>query len=95
MNGLKFRRQHAIGNYVADFYCPALKLIVEIDGDVHILGNRPAKDLVRERYLQNRGLKVVRVTNNNIRQNMEGVLEHLTTLTLALSLQKGRGKKSG
>jgi very-short-patch-repair endonuclease len=48
---LKFRRQHPIGFYVVDFYCPAARLIVEVDGESHGMGNRPARDARRDRWL--------------------------------------------
>ena len=55
--GLKFRRQHPISLYIADFYCHKLKLIIELDGSIH---NRPdvaANDLERQLYLENQGIK--------------------------------------
>ena len=53
--GLKFRRQHPFGPFVVDFYCPAVKLVVEVDGDSHDLGARPALDAARDRWLLEQG----------------------------------------
>ena len=58
---LKFRRQHRIGNFIVDFYCPAARLIVEVDGVAHDMGDRPARDTAREAALQNLGYSFVRL----------------------------------
>ena len=92
INELKFRRQHAIGPYIADFYCAELQLIIEIDGDVHDVESVRLKDQIRNEYLREHGFEFIRVTNDDVLRNIEGVLEHIKTLTLALSL-KGRGNK--
>ncbi|MEO6582604.1 MAG: endonuclease domain-containing protein [Sphingomicrobium sp.] len=60
-NGIRFRRQHPIGPYVADFYCPAVHLVIEIDGAAHAMGDRPTRDAVRDAWLRNEGLEVVRI----------------------------------
>ena len=75
--GCKFRRQHGIGKYIVDFYCPELKLIIEIDGDVHFYEENMAADREREEYFKNLGLKVVRYTNLDIFQNIDSVLADL------------------
>jgi very-short-patch-repair endonuclease len=59
--GVKFRRQHPIGPYVADFYCPAAKLVIEVDGMVHDQAKAVVRDHVRDDYLQLLGLKVIRI----------------------------------
>ena len=71
--GFKFRRQTPIGPYVADFYCAACKLVIELDGDSHV-GNEEA-DRVRQGELEARGLKVLRFPNPEIFDNLENVLE--------------------
>lgn len=73
--GLKFRRQCGIGQYIVDFYCPQKKLVVEIDGDTHYIGNATNYDETRDNYLKSLGLKVLRFTNLDIQQNIQGVLE--------------------
>ena len=57
--GVKFRRQHIIGNYIMDFYCPELKFCIEIDGDSHI--NKLNYDKLRDEYLQNQKIIVIRL----------------------------------
>ena len=68
---LKFRRQHPVGPYVADFYCHEAKLVVEIDGATHDL--RAEEDRRRTEYLQAHGLSVLRVSNEDVLRNLEGV----------------------
>ncbi|HEX8668298.1 MAG TPA: DUF559 domain-containing protein [Allosphingosinicella sp.] len=58
---LKFRKQHPIGPYVLDFYCPAAKLDIEVDGDAHDMGSNPARDARRDAWLRERGLQVLRI----------------------------------
>jgi very-short-patch-repair endonuclease len=57
---LKFRRQHPVGPDIVDFYCPAARLVVEVDGESHSMGNRPARDARRDYRLREQGLRVVR-----------------------------------
>lgn len=61
--GIKFRRQHPIGSYVADFYCHALKLIIEVDGNVHLANDVKNNDIVRQENLESEGLVFLRFTN--------------------------------
>ena len=70
LNGHKFRRQSVIGYFIADFVCPQGKLIVEVDGDTH----DEAKDRVRDDILGEHGYRVIRVTNQDVMTNMDGVL---------------------
>lgn len=60
--GLKFRRQHPIGPYVTDFCCLSARLIVEIDGIVHDMADRPSYDQRREEFLKENGFRVIRVS---------------------------------
>lgn len=73
--GVKFRRQHGIGHYIVDFYCPQCKLVIEVDGDSHYTDVAQQKDGQRDAYLQQLGLRVLRFTNQDINQNMAGVYE--------------------
>ena len=75
--GYKFRRQHPIFMYVADFYCHPLKLIVEIDGSIHQLEDVKRNDEIRENHLNNLGLKIIRFKNEDVMQNTEGVLNQI------------------
>ena len=58
--GVKFRRQHGIGHYIVDFYCPERKLVIEVDGDSHYTEAAHLKDAQRDNYLQQLGLRVLR-----------------------------------
>lgn len=78
LQGLKFRRQHGIGAYIVDFYCPEQSLVIEIDGDSHADAAQIVKDKQREKYLQSLGLRVIRYINDDIVKNLDGVLEDLT-----------------
>jgi very-short-patch-repair endonuclease len=81
LNGLKFRRQCGINNYVVDFYCPELKLVIEIDGDVHAYNSRIVYDKKRQKEIEALGIKVLRYTNNDVIQNIEGVLYDIIATT--------------
>jgi very-short-patch-repair endonuclease len=69
LGGWKFRRQQVIGWFIADFVCPSAKLIVEVDGDTH----DAEADEVRDAALMRRGYRVLRVTNEDVMRNVEGV----------------------
>jgi very-short-patch-repair endonuclease len=70
--GLKFRRQHPIGAYIVDFYCAAARLVIEIDGGIH-LGQAEA-DANRSRELEDQGYQVLRFTNVKVETEIENVL---------------------
>ncbi len=72
--GVKFRRQHGIGHYIVDFYCPELKLVVELDGDSHFSEAAQRYDAVRDAYIQGVGFRILRFSNADVMQNLEGVL---------------------
>ena len=73
MGSLKFRRQHRIGNYIADFACVEEKLIIEVDGGQH--AKNLDQDAARTAYLHSKGWTVVRFWNNEVLQKTESVLE--------------------
>jgi very-short-patch-repair endonuclease len=70
--GLKFRRQHPVGTSIVDFYCAEVRLVIEVDGGVH-LGQAEA-DANRSRELEIQGYRVIRFTNEQIEADLEGVL---------------------
>jgi very-short-patch-repair endonuclease len=72
LNGAKFRRQHPIGPYIADFACIAAKLVVEVDGATHS-SDQLAYDTQRTKYLERQGWSVLRVSNTDAYKNMDGV----------------------
>ena len=75
LNGLKFYRQRVIGYYIADFYCPELKLILEADGDVHFTDEQQTHDAKRNQWFEAEGYRVLRVFNSDVTKNLEGVLQ--------------------
>jgi very-short-patch-repair endonuclease len=81
LKGLKFRRQYGINNYVVDFYCPELRLAIELDGNIHGYNSRIAYDMQRQRDIEALGIKVLRYTNNDVIKNIEGVLSDIITTT--------------
>ena len=71
--GAKFRRQHPIGPYVVDFFCPACALVVEVDGGVHLVYGAREADAERERWLRAAGCRVLRFSNDEVFEDIEGV----------------------
>jgi very-short-patch-repair endonuclease len=71
--GVSFRRQHPVGRYVLDFYCPSIRLAVELDGDEH--ATRTVRDEVRTQFLNEQGIHVIRFSNRDVRGNLDGVRE--------------------
>ncbi len=71
----KFRRQHSLGNYIVDFYCPSEKLVVELDGEVHENFINEHYDFQRTQYLECLGLKVLRFENDLVFKQLDMVLE--------------------
>lgn len=72
--GYKFRRQHGIGRYIVDFYCPALRLAIEVDGGQHFEDDQREYDETRTNILQGLNIQVVRFANIDILQHIDGVL---------------------
>ena len=88
--GMKFRRQHPIGPYIVDFYCHEARLAIELDGSGHQDEDQADYDRIRSTELESKGVKVMRFWNQDVTDNLDGVLEAITeALTLALS-QKER-----
>ncbi|XOU95074.1 MAG: endonuclease domain-containing protein [Candidatus Kerfeldbacteria bacterium] len=74
----KFRRQYSIGGYVVDFYCPELRLVIEVDGPTHFL-TKEAKinDKKRQEFIETFSIDFLRFTNYDIYNNIEGVIENI------------------
>ena len=77
MCGYKFRRQYSVGVYVLDFYCPTLKLAIEIDGDTHFQTGAKISDLSRQDFIEKFGIRFLRFTNQQVSKNLEGVLARI------------------
>lgn len=77
LNNFKFKRQVPIGNYVVDFLCEAKKLIIEIDGGQHNQIKDIRRDEIRTEFLNQKGYVVIRFWNNEINENISGVIEKI------------------
>ncbi len=77
LNGLRFRRQHPIGPFIVDFFCPSARLAVEIDGASHSLGEGEANDARRDSYLERVGLTVLRIPAAYVRDHLDAVLSEI------------------
>lgn len=82
-SGLKFRRQQPIGNYIVDFVCFERRTVIEVDGGGHVFEN--VKDNERDQWLRGEGFTVLRFWNNEVLQNIDGVLEAISGYVLSPS----------
>ena len=85
---IRFQRQKAIGDFIADFYCHKAKLVIEIDGSQHFLDDGMKSDCFRTRQLESYGLKIVRFTNRDIDERFRGVCAYIDT-AVNTSLREG------
>ena len=81
LNGLKFRRQHPLKNFVADFYCHEAKLAIELDGEVHNMEEQQDYDLGRTYELNELGITVIRLTNQQVFTKTDEVLNQIKKQT--------------
>ena len=86
---IRFQRQKAIDNFIADFYCHQAKLVIEIDGSQHFTEEGKEKDEFRTEILEGYDLQVIRFTNNQIDSNFRGVCEYIDMVVKALLLNPG------
>jgi very-short-patch-repair endonuclease len=82
--GLQFRRQHPINRFIADFYCPKIKLVIEVDGGIHEIPEHQAYDIGRSEILNDFGIKVIRFTNEQIFQDIENVIKNVENNAIQL-----------
>lgn len=75
LGGFRFRRQHTVGPYIADFVCIEARLVIELDGDQHALDAAPARDAKRDADLESEGWTVLRFWNHEVYDNIDGVLD--------------------
>jgi len=78
LNGFKFRRQHPIDKYIADFYCHETKLIIEVDGEIHLNNDQIVYDKIRTEELESLGLRVIRFTNRQVLDKIDHVLQEIS-----------------
>ena len=77
---VRFLRQKVIDNYIVDFYCARAKLVIELDGSQHYEKKELLRDIIRTDYIKAHGLTVIRIPNNEITRNFEGVCEYIDVL---------------
>ena len=87
---MRFQRQKAIGNYIADFYCAKARLVVELDGSGHYSDKQAKMDAIRTSELESMDLKVLRICNLDIDRNFQGVCEYIDAAVSNLSLSQLR-----
>ncbi|MBO9709160.1 MAG: DUF559 domain-containing protein [Caulobacter sp.] len=95
IEGFKFRRQHPIGAYVLDFYCPILRLDIEVDGQAHAFDDRPERDALRDGWLQRQGVRVLRIPARDILEALDGVIEALRTELILPPTGEERQRRGG
>jgi very-short-patch-repair endonuclease len=90
--GLKFRRQHPLGPFILDFYCPSCHLVVELDGQVHEDSEQEARDTARTLHLRQFGLHVIRFSNHTVLTQLGSVLNRIQETAAALSQASDRAR---
>jgi len=84
LSGLQFRRQHPINRFIADFYCPKIKSVIEIDGTIHDLPENKAYDIGRTELLKEFGIIVIRFDNGLILYNIDEVIDKISQIARKL-----------
>jgi very-short-patch-repair endonuclease len=77
--GYKFRRQYSVDRFVIDFYCPELRLAIEVDGESHFTHTARVYDRCRQHHIESFGIKFLRVMNENVYGNLDAVLDEIET----------------
>jgi very-short-patch-repair endonuclease len=78
-NGIKFRKQHDAGKYVLDFYCHPARTVIEVDGIVHDMGDRPFTDDIRDEWLKSLGLNVIRIPAREVLADPDAIAQAIIT----------------
>lgn len=86
--GFKFRRQHPYANYIFDFYCHAVKLVIEVDGNIHALEEIKKKDIERQKNIEQDGLIVIRFKNKEVEMDLQFVIN-----TIEQFLKKAKNER--
>ena len=94
---IRFRRQCVFEKYIVDFYCSKAMLVIELDGSQHYEPESAKQDLLRTQYLKSLGIQVLRFSNREIRENLQGVCQQIDTIVnercKKASATKGIGRK--
>ena len=77
LNGFKFRRQHPVAGYILDFYCPKLKIGIEVDGEVHKSTDQKTYDDQRSKDISRYGVRIIRFWNSEVMNDLESVLQRI------------------
>jgi very-short-patch-repair endonuclease len=88
MLGYKFRRQYSVDQYVIDFYCPELKLAIEVDGDSHFSPLARIYDSQRQHHIESFGIRFLRILNEDVYFNMDAVLDEIEETIRGLEMRK-------
>lgn len=95
LKGLMFSRQKPLGEYIVDFYCHRVKLVIEVDGEQHFSADSIEYDRIRDEFMRGIGLTVLRFTNTDVMNNIEGVVEVIeSTISTPSNTKNGLGIKS-
>jgi len=78
LHNVKFRRQHTIDRYIVDFYCEQFRLIIEVDGDIHLYQQQA--DEIRQQHLETLGLRILRFSNEQVLTNIDSVLKTISLI---------------
>ena len=89
IDGLKFRRQHSIGAYIMDFYCPEIKLCIELDGNVHDDYLQHHSDIIRTKFINEQGITIFRFSNECVYHNPDQIIEAIRNFNQCPKLRKG------
>ncbi len=77
LNGLQFYRQKPIGDFIADFYCPKAKLVIELDGGQHYIQEGQEKDRIRDEYMKSQGITVLRFSDRDVFERLDGIIQKI------------------
>ena len=89
IDGLKFRRQHSIGAYIMDFYCPEIKLCIELDGNVHDDYLQHQSDIIRTKFINSQGITIFRFSNECVYCNPDQIIEAIRIFNQCPKLRQG------
>jgi very-short-patch-repair endonuclease len=90
VQGLRFRAQHPIDIFIADFYCHSLKLVIEVDGGVHLSPEQKEYDIGREAEINHWGIKIIRFTNDEIEKEIDEALKIINIICNKRKLGDGK-----
>jgi len=93
LDGYKFRRPYSVQKFVIDFYCPRLKLAIEVDGDSHFSEGSERTDKARQAFIESFGISFLRFTNRDIYENLAGVLAKIEDFVQERSYIINRGSE--